>query len=186
MMEIISESFLIGCVGRFHPDKGQTDLLKFLNAFSIAYPNLNWKLIFIGTGMSESNSVLINHISSNNLEDHVILAGPHEDIHRYYSAFDLFLLPSRTESFPNTLIEALSCECLCIATDVGDVPSILGDYGFIFDIFAYKNSLKLLNGLLHKYRPTNRYRSINQRAYISATYSVESMVKAFKTVFDLI
>jgi glycosyltransferase involved in cell wall biosynthesis len=39
-----------------------------------------------------------------------------EDMPAFYSALDVFVLSSRTESFGLSLAEAMACECLCVAT----------------------------------------------------------------------
>ena len=46
---------------------------------------------------------------------------------------DLFLLPSLMEGMPNSLLEAMSCSRLCIASDAGGIPEIIkdGENGFI-------------------------------------------------------
>lgn len=37
----------------------------------------------------------------------------------YMQAADIFLFPSRKEGLPNALIEAMSCGCACVASDIG-------------------------------------------------------------------
>lgn len=50
---------------------------------------------------------------------------PHDEIVDYYNLADVFCLPSWTECFPLTILEALACGKPVIATDVGDIRKIL-------------------------------------------------------------
>jgi len=44
-----------------------------------------------------------------------------------YSTADLYLLPSRADNLPNTLIEAITCGTPCVSTQVGGIPEIITD-----------------------------------------------------------
>ena len=46
---------------------------------------------------------------------------------QWLSAFDIFVLPSRTEAFSNALMEAMACGCCVIASDVGGNPELVRD-----------------------------------------------------------
>jgi len=61
------------------------------------------------------------------IADRVIFAGPRrgEELARWYSAADLFVLASGHEGCPNVVLEALACGTPVVATPVGDVPELI-------------------------------------------------------------
>ncbi len=56
---------------------------------------------------------------------------PTEDIADYLAAGSVFVLPSLSESMPNTLLEAVRAGLPCIGTTVGAVPDILKECGLL-------------------------------------------------------
>lgn len=52
---------------------------------------------------------------------HTLSDVPHERMVYYYNAADAVLITSRSEGSPNTVREALACNCPVVATDVGDI-----------------------------------------------------------------
>jgi L-malate glycosyltransferase len=61
---------------------------------------------------------------------------PQSVIREYLSAADLFLLPSESESFGLSALEAMACEVPVIATRVGGIPEVIeeGGCGYMFDV----------------------------------------------------
>jgi N-acetyl-alpha-D-glucosaminyl L-malate synthase BshA len=61
---------------------------------------------------------------------------PQSEIREYLSVADLLLLPSLTESFGLTALEAMSCEVPVVATRVGGLPEVVeeGGCGYLFDV----------------------------------------------------
>lgn len=54
-----------------------------------------------------------------------------ENLVNFYSEAEFYLQLSISEGFPNALCEAMLCECIPIVSDVGAMPEIIGDSGFI-------------------------------------------------------
>jgi glycosyltransferase involved in cell wall biosynthesis len=61
--------------------------------------------------------------------DHIRFVGPrpHSEIAEWLSAADLSVLPTRSEGWPNALLESLACGTPVVATRVGGTPEIVRD-----------------------------------------------------------
>lgn len=120
----IDESiFLIGNVGRFHPDKGHDILLESLGILKAS--ELNWRCLLVGRDLDEDNKWLSESIASHGLEGLVYPMGSRDDIPKIMNALDLYVLASRSEGFPNALAEAMACGTACVSTDVGAADALL-------------------------------------------------------------
>lgn len=98
----LNSTFVIGNVGRLHFQKNQIFSLKVLKALLPFIPNA--KIVFVGDGPDKK--LIIKKIHDFHLENKVILVGAQKEVQNWYSAFDLFLFPSKFEGFGNVLIEA--------------------------------------------------------------------------------
>lgn len=99
---IKEDDILIGCVGRLYYPKNQQFLIELMSGLLSVNPN--YKLIFIGDGSDKE--FLLSVVEKLELEDKVIFAGSKIDVSDYYSAFDIFALPSFFEGFSNVALEA--------------------------------------------------------------------------------
>ena len=112
----LNKESIILAVGRLHKDK-QFDLL--IEAY--ASSNVMWPLYIIGEG--EERSFLESKIRNLGLNNRVFLLGNNTEIDRLYARASIFILSSRTEGFPNVLLEAMSFGCACISTNCDYGPS---------------------------------------------------------------
>ncbi len=82
-------------------------------------------LLLVGEG--PYRSVLEKQIRELGISDNVRLIGsqPHDRLALWYSAANVFCLPSSKEGCPNVVLEAMACGLPVIATRVGDVPESL-------------------------------------------------------------
>ena len=56
---------------------------------------------------------------------------PREDLLPYLQRAKVYCQPSYTEGLPNALCEAMLCACVPVGTNVGGIPTAIGDTGFI-------------------------------------------------------
>lgn len=122
-LRIPQDTLLIGSVGRLEYEKGFDILIR---AFHDAANNIEGvSLVIIGEGSLRSK--LNELVSTLGLTDKVFLLGAKEHIVEWLSALDIYVQPSRMETFVLTLLEAMSVGLPVIATNVGGIPFMLDD-----------------------------------------------------------
>lgn len=116
--------------------------------FNIIQQKIPAKLLLIGDGPERSN--IEKTCRELNVCDKVTYLGKQEAIEEILSICDLFILPSESESFGLSALEAMACEVPVISTNVGGLPEVNlhGVTGFLSDIGHYEemaaNALSLL------------------------------------------
>ena len=100
---------------------GRLTLQKGMNFLSDVIEELSeWTFVLVGEGpQSESLGEY----------DSVIEPGyvPHESIHKYYQAADVYIHPSPLEGVPLVVLEALSCSTPVVARQAGDLDFVTGN-----------------------------------------------------------
>ena len=76
-------------------------------------------------GDGAMREALEQDVRAKGLERHVEFLGHCEDVPDVLGASDLFVLPSRTEAFPNGLVEAMAAGLPSIASDAGGIPELI-------------------------------------------------------------
>lgn len=117
------------CVGRLHADKGQDILLEAAVTVLSTYKDV--KFVFAGRGCTMENPDFRVLVERANIAGSVVALGERSDIPDILAGASIFCLPSRTEGFPNALIEAMAMERFCVCTDTGDAADVLGETGIV-------------------------------------------------------
>ena len=107
------DEFLIGHVGRLHPQKNHDLILEVFCEVLKIKPQA--KLLLIGKG--ELKEEIKKKIQDKRIEDRVIMLENRGDIPELMSAMDVFLFPSRWEGYGNVLLEAQCMGLRCIISD---------------------------------------------------------------------
>jgi glycosyltransferase involved in cell wall biosynthesis len=113
-------AFLVGTVARLTPVKNQAMVLRALQRL-----DEDVHLALIGAG--PSRRALEDLTRELNLDGRVHFTGQLVEAENLHQFFDVSVLSSRSEGFPNVVIEALAAGCPVVATPVGGVPEVISD-----------------------------------------------------------
>jgi glycosyltransferase involved in cell wall biosynthesis len=184
--EFSNDIFILGMIARYD---NQKDPLNFFKAISIIkkQTKIKFKCILVGSGMDINNKELVNILQSFSLIDDFILFGQSNDINTILNGIDLNILSSRYgEAFPNVIAEAMLSETPCIATNVGDVETLISDTGWIIEP---NNSEQLANQIILCFEEySNNFlkwkeRSTNARKRIKDNFTIELMVNNYNKIW---
>ena len=116
------DSTVLLFLGRFEHVKG---VVEFATAAKNITKNEKIEILIVGAGSLESQ---VRSLVHGNNRIHMLNWQPYEKIHEIYIASDIFVIPSRFEALPLTIIEAMNAGLHIVYTPVGGIPDILNEY----------------------------------------------------------
>jgi glycosyltransferase involved in cell wall biosynthesis len=121
---IDARSKVIIFVGRFEKVKG---ILEFVSAIKLIYGKGSNQIetIIVGEGGLERE---VNSMVSGTAGIHLFGWQTSQIIHEFYLAADIFVIPSKFEALPLTIIEAMNAHLHIVYTPVGGIPDVLEKY----------------------------------------------------------
>jgi len=160
--------FHIGVVARLVGRKGHYILLRAVKRYTDECSSQQLCVHFYGDGPIKSE--LRDRVSELGLEKIVIFHGDTVDVRAAYQSLDLFVLPSYTEGFPLTILEAMSARVPVVATSVNGIPEavINGKTGFTFGPGRHEDLFYILKQLIGHPKQlqdlaNNAYRQVRER-----------------------
>jgi glycosyltransferase involved in cell wall biosynthesis len=178
---VADHEMLVGIVGRLDPMKDHQTFLRA--AGRVAAERQDVRFLVVGDDGPVSRGDLIPLAGSLGLDHRIIWSGGRDDMAAVLSACDVVCSSSvYGEGFSNTLAEAMACGRRCVATDVGDARTILGQAGYIVppgDDEAMASSIEQTLDDVHRAGD----HSPEARDRIEQNFSLPVMVSAFETEF---
>jgi L-malate glycosyltransferase len=118
-------------LSNFRPVKRIPDVIEIFDRVQKQIPA---RLLMIGDGPERSPAEWL--AVKKGIHDKVDFLGKQDRIHEKLPIADVMLLPSELESFGLAALEAMACEVVPIATNVGGVPEVIdpGKTGFLADV----------------------------------------------------
>ncbi len=118
---INNSSLVFGTVGRLHKQKGHECLINASKEVIEKIPNS----LFLFVGQGKLKDQLIRKINDKNISEHFRIVGYQENLPEILALIDIFVLPSISEGFPFSVLEAMAARKPVIATNVGGIPEII-------------------------------------------------------------
>ncbi|MCK5534719.1 glycosyltransferase [bacterium] len=121
-----SKDFVVGSILRLHQEKGADYIPEIVLKVREKIPEI--KFLVVGDGPLKKR--LEEKIKKLSLDKNFFLTGcrvPEDILPAVLSSFDLFFLPSKEESLPQAILEAMAMEKPVVATEVGGVAEVVLD-----------------------------------------------------------
>lgn len=157
---ISKDDFLVVCVSRIDPRKGQEILIDAMDRIINIYGKKNVKCIFVGNGSfskellgkerSSRLQKLLDLIKDKHLENNIVFTGRVDDetLYNIYRSCNVAVQPSLHEGFGLTVCEAMAFGKPVIGSNVGGIPIQIKD-GVNGYLFEKGNSVQLAEKILH-------------------------------------
>jgi glycosyltransferase involved in cell wall biosynthesis len=123
-LAIDSDSLVVGVVANLRPVKDHATLFHACAVLMPRRPTV--VLVLFGSGPEEAS--LRTLAAELGIAHAVRFAGTRANVPNLHALFDVSVLPSRSEGFPNSLVEAMAAGRAVVATSVGGVADAVADH----------------------------------------------------------
>jgi glycosyltransferase involved in cell wall biosynthesis len=173
-------AFVIGIVARLSPVKDHGTLLRAIASLRDRIPSLHCVLV----GDGPERGAIEALATSLGIRDVVHLAGERTQPPNLHGLFDVSVLCSTTEAFPNSVLEAMAAARPVVATDVGGTPDAVHE-GTTGLLVRPSDPSRLADAILRLYQePALRAKLGNAAcAAARAGYSAETVIRQVEALY---
>lgn len=107
---------------------------------------------------------------------------PNHELRQFISTKQFYLQLSISEGFPNALSEAMLCECIPIVSNVGGMPDIVSDCGYILKHKDINELYELVTSALNNFELGKLGKKARQR--IAENYTFEKRKQQLLSAID--
>ncbi len=125
---------VIGSVCVLRPEKSLHTLLEAFALLRAELPRIrSLRLAIVGSG--PVRDALVAQARKLGIDGECHFYPATEEVATWLHALDVFVLPSLSEAFSNSLMEAMACACCAVASDVGGNPELVRheETGLLFE-----------------------------------------------------
>jgi glycosyltransferase involved in cell wall biosynthesis len=185
--EIADASVVVGTVCALRPEKALgllQEAFAKVRARRSEAANAGLKLLIVGSGVElaglQANAVRLG------IADASVFVPATKEVARWMRAIDIYVLPSYSEAFSNSLLEALACGCSAIGSRVGGTPELIGsgeERGFLFE---NRNVEELADKLAKQIENPGLRRQFGENAvnFVRKNLTMEIAVERTAAIYD--
>jgi len=161
-------------VGGLVQHKNHTVVIDAVAEYNTVHPD---KICYIIIGTGESKNALSEQIDLRGMTDYIFIVEQDDDINRYLKAFDLFIITSKTEGLPYSLIDAGLNNLPVLVSPVGGLPEVIKDQynGLFVDPDNHMSIVSALEQLITHPELRIKY-SANLNQLVTESFRLESMI----------
>ncbi len=178
---VSENSLVVGNVARLEPIKDHLYLLDIFKRISRQLPEAI--LLIVGGGSQAKK--LENKARELEIEKKVIFLGTRSDVPEIVKIFDVFVLTSKNEGLPLSLLEAMASSKAVIATNVGGNPEVViqGVTGFLLPVDEPEQMSEIIISLLQDKKLLNQMGNAGLKR-VKEIFNLEGMVQKYENIYD--
>ncbi len=170
----------VAMVANLRPEKGHDVLIDAAPEILRAFPLTHFDIV----GGGPLRDAMVARVADRGLSAAFTFHGYCDDVPGRLKASDMFVLPSRSEAFPNAVLEAMAAGLPVIASDVGGIPEVVSHErtGLLVPPGDPSSLAGAVTRLLRDASLADRIAAAG-RADVAARYSFERMIDAFESIY---
>ena len=178
-----SSSKIILSVGRLTYQKGFDMLVDIANV--VLNNHKDWKWLILGEG--EDRELLESKIKEYGLEERLILKGNVSDVNEYYKQAGIFVLTSRYEGLPMTLLETKPYKLPIVSFDIKTGPKeciVNNENGYLVQAFNKEEMVRKIENLIEN--EVLRKKFSNNALNDTKKFHLDTVIKKWNRLLDAI
>ena len=183
-LNVANDTLLIVMPARWHIDKDHALLCTAARQVLVRCPHA--RFVLCGEGIHPGNSALAAMIAATGRPQAFHLLGFRSDMAALLAAFDVGVLSSRTEAFPNVIVETMACGVPFVATAVGDVAMMIGEQDEAGRVVAAGDAQALAAALLEVLLASAEQRAamgVHARSRVLARFNLATTVARYAAAY---
>lgn len=165
-------------VARFSPVKNHKLLI---NSFAQLHKmRKNTSLMLIGDGQNLHDIKM--YVSQLHLNKSIKFIGAVDDVTSFLKQSDVFVLSSKFEAFPVSVLEAMAAGLPIISTKVGGLPEVVRDNGILVEPENVNELANAMQRLVDDKKLRVKMGMLSKK-YVEQ-YSVENIIKQYEQLYD--
>jgi len=175
---------VIGYVGALEHRRASIELIEAFRIVARLNPKIRFLLIGSGVLEPKIRKIICGDHEFRDRIMHIKYVN-RKDLPRYLSKIRILVFPSRADGLPNTILEALACGCIVLATPIGGIPDVIKDnvtgyyiYGTLEPINIANHIIRILN------MPKDRLEevSLNGKRFVERYYGYTATLSRWKNI----
>ncbi len=141
------------------------------------------KVMMIGDGPERAKAEV--RARELNITEHVHFMGKQDNIYLLLSSSDVFLMPSRLESFGLAALEAMACGVPCVTSDAGGLKELVknGVCGYTAPVGDINRMAELVLKIIHNHKSKEEW-SASCRQYAFENFHANKIIPQYLNLYN--